>query len=82
DYFDVDECFQYLTQSTVFTGGDVRVPRNWRTGSDYASKFWFCAHEFIDESGFRQMANACNSVLELLKEKGSTDRNELASTPL
>ena len=82
DYFDIDECFQYLTQSTVFTGGDVRVPRNWCTDSDYTSKFWFCAHEFIDESGFRPMANACNSVLELLKKKGSTDRNELTSTPL
>ncbi|CEI97817.1 hypothetical protein RMCBS344292_11942 [Rhizopus microsporus] len=82
DYFDVDECFQYLTQSTVFTGGDVRVPRNWRTGSDYTSKFWFCAHEFIDDPGFRPMASACNSVLELLKEKGSMDRNELTSTPL
>ncbi|KAI8087705.1 uncharacterized protein B0P05DRAFT_465568 [Gilbertella persicaria] len=50
DYYDIDECFQYLTQQTVFLGGDVRNSRNWSVGADYSVKFWYLSHLVVDQT--------------------------------
>ncbi|RCI00184.1 hypothetical protein CU098_010155 [Rhizopus stolonifer] len=51
DYYDMDECFNHLTQNVVFTGGDIRIVKNWSiTNPEFSSKFWFISHEFIDQS--------------------------------
>ncbi|KAI8988121.1 hypothetical protein BDF20DRAFT_807786, partial [Mycotypha africana] len=48
DYYDMDECFQYLTQTIVFTGGDVRNPKNWTLDPSFNVKFWFLSHQMYD----------------------------------
>ncbi|CAO3697239.1 unnamed protein product [Rhizopus stolonifer] len=51
DYYDMDECFNHLTQNVVFTGGDIRIVKNWSViNPEFSSKFWFISHEFIDQS--------------------------------
>ncbi|KAI8386876.1 hypothetical protein BD560DRAFT_443475 [Blakeslea trispora] len=49
-YYDIDECFEYLTQHTVFLGGDVRSPRNWAAAPEYSTKFWFLSHMVVDQA--------------------------------
>ncbi|KAI9262066.1 hypothetical protein BY458DRAFT_515357 [Sporodiniella umbellata] len=48
DYYNIDECFQFLTQTLVFTGGDLRVLKNWTIDPRYTEKFWFLSHELIE----------------------------------
>jgi hypothetical protein len=48
DYYNIDECFQLLTQNTVFMGGDVRDIKNWIVAPQYSLKFWFISHH-LDE---------------------------------
>ncbi|KAG2229655.1 hypothetical protein INT48_000616 [Thamnidium elegans] len=49
-YYDIDECFDYLTQKSVFMGGDVRDSRNWEVDPKYSMQFWFISHLLVDQS--------------------------------
>lgn len=50
DFYNMDDCFNFLTQTTVFMGGDVRNTRNWVLGPEYSLKFWFLSHQLVDQS--------------------------------
>lgn len=50
DYYDMDNCFQYLTNTTVFMGGDVRDSRNWVIDPAYSMKYWFICHQLVDHN--------------------------------
>jgi hypothetical protein len=50
DYYNIDDCFQFLTQNTVFMGGDVRDTRNWVIDPKYSLKFWFISHQLVDQT--------------------------------
>jgi hypothetical protein len=50
DYFDIDECFNFLTRDTIFMGGDIRDSRNWVLSPEYSIKFWFLSHQLVDHS--------------------------------
>ncbi|KAI9246537.1 hypothetical protein BY458DRAFT_446757 [Sporodiniella umbellata] len=64
DYYDIDECFNYLTQNVVFTGGDIRIVKNWSiTDPDFSSKFWFISHEFIDQSSIYHLMKSVDGDL-------------------
>ncbi|KAI7897309.1 uncharacterized protein EV154DRAFT_390139, partial [Mucor mucedo] len=49
DYYNVDDCFQFLTQKSVFMGGDVRDTRNWVVDPKYSLQFWFISHLLVDQ---------------------------------
>lgn len=46
----MDDCFTFLTQNTIFIGGDVRDKRNWVVRPEYSMKFWFLSHHLVDNS--------------------------------
>lgn len=50
DYYNIDECFQYLTQKSVFKGGDVRDSRNWVVDPKYSIQFWFISHLLVEQT--------------------------------
>lgn len=50
DYFNIDDCFQFLTQKSVFIGGDVRDTRNWVVDPKYSLQFWFLSHLLVDQT--------------------------------
>jgi hypothetical protein len=50
DYYNIDDCFQFLSQNTVFMGGDVRDTRNWVIDPKYSLKFWFISHQLVDQT--------------------------------
>lgn len=53
DYYNADECFQILTQNTVFIGGDIRENDNWQIDPQFSSKFWFLSYNLYDDSFFK-----------------------------
>lgn len=63
DYYDADDCFQYLAQTILFTGGDVRNMKNWVFHPDYSSKFWFISHLFIDQVEINQIDKHIEALL-------------------
>lgn len=50
DYYNVDDCFQFLTRKSVFMGGDVRDTRNWVVDPKYSLQFWFISHSLVDQN--------------------------------
>ncbi|GAN02156.1 hypothetical protein MAM1_0017c01597 [Mucor ambiguus] len=74
DYYNMDDCFQFLTQNTVFMGGDVRDTRNWVTDPEYSLKFWFLSHQLVDQSCSGYIDLATSDILheELCKDDDSS----------
>lgn len=58
DHYDIDECFNFLTGTTIFVGGDIRDSRNWVLNPDYSMKFWFLSHQLLDQTS----SNECFEV--------------------
>lgn len=50
DYYSIDDCFQFLTENTVFMGGDVRDTRNWVIDPEYSLKYWFICHQLVEHT--------------------------------
>lgn len=50
DLYNMDECFNFLTETGLFIGGDVRNARNWLNSPEYSRKFWFLSHQLVDEN--------------------------------
>jgi predicted GH43/DUF377 family glycosyl hydrolase len=48
DYFDMDECIQFLCGNSVFVGGDIRDSRNWVLDPSVSEKYWFFSHHLYD----------------------------------
>jgi hypothetical protein len=48
DYFDMDECIQFLCGNSVFVGGDIRDSRNWVLDPSASEKYWFFSHHLYD----------------------------------
>lgn len=48
--YDIDACFNFLTETAVFIGGDVRNARNWLNCPEYSLRFWFLSHQLVDEN--------------------------------
>ncbi|KAI8994622.1 hypothetical protein BDB01DRAFT_773444 [Pilobolus umbonatus] len=81
DHYDVDELFQSLTQTTVFTGGDVRDHRNWKVDPKYSNKFWFISHQLVEQA-FDDCFNddIMNHCLSMSNDKANEDiRNKYRS---
>ncbi|KAG1126166.1 hypothetical protein G6F42_008055 [Rhizopus arrhizus] len=70
DYYDADDCFQYLAQTVLFTGGDVRNIKNWTLHPDYSSKFWFISHLFIDQVEINQIDKHIEALLVQTSDAG------------
>lgn len=81
DYYDMDECFQFLTQHTVFMGGDIRDTRNWVIDPRYSLKFWFLSHQLVDQSYDDCIDHSTSSIVheELFKDVDlSSDVGDMA----
>lgn len=50
DYYNIDDCFQFLTRKSVFMGGDIRDTRNWVVDPKYSLQFWFISHLLVDQN--------------------------------
>jgi hypothetical protein len=50
DYYNIDDCFEFLTLNTVFKGGDVRDSRNWVVDPKYSMKYWFICHQLVEQT--------------------------------
>lgn len=74
DYYNMDDCFQFLSQNTVFMGGDVRDTRNWVIDPEYSLKFWFLSHQLVDQSYDECIDAGTSSVVheELFKRYDSS----------
>lgn len=74
DYYNMDDCFQFLTQNTVFMGGDVRDTRNWVIDPEYSLKFWFLSHQLVDQSYNECLDITTSDILheELCKDDDSS----------
>ncbi|KAI8640637.1 hypothetical protein BD408DRAFT_419397 [Parasitella parasitica] len=74
DYYNMDDCFQFLTQNTVFMGGDIRDTRNWVIDPEYSLKFWFLSHQLVDHSYDECIDATTGGVLheELCKNEGDS----------
>ncbi|KAL7309916.1 hypothetical protein PS15m_010738 [Mucor circinelloides] len=86
DYYNMDDCFQFLTQNTVFMGGDVRDTRNWVIDPEYSMKFWFLSHQLVDQSYDECLDMTTSDILheELCKNVDSsseTEDMEASTTP-
>ncbi|KAG0167459.1 hypothetical protein DFQ28_006039 [Apophysomyces sp. BC1034] len=46
--YDIDECFQFLTTTTLFCGGDVTNGMNWLLHPKFNEKYWFLSHAVIE----------------------------------
>ncbi|KAK4513623.1 uncharacterized protein ATC70_005627 [Mucor velutinosus] len=78
DYYNMDDCFQFLTQNTVFMGGDVRDTRNWVIDPEYSLKFWFLSHQLVDQSYNECLDITTSGILheELCKDDDSSSEAE------
>jgi hypothetical protein len=77
DYYNADECFQALIQSTIFIGGDVRDAQNWKTDPGYTMKFWFVSHHLFDQSLEDYLD--LKTVTTILDDYYSDDRDDKSS---
>ncbi|KAL9551809.1 hypothetical protein MBANPS3_004080 [Mucor bainieri] len=88
DYYNMDDCFQFLTQNTVFMGGDVRDTRNWVIDPEYSLKFWFLSHQLVDQSYNECLALATSDIVhkELCKDDDSScseaEEDMMEATPI
>ncbi|KAI7898936.1 uncharacterized protein BX663DRAFT_523298 [Cokeromyces recurvatus] len=76
DYYDINECFQYLTRQSCFIGGDIRDSRNWVIDPEYSIKFWFLSHQLV-EDGFDECLKKkeANILTETYITKPSTEQD-------
>ncbi|KAI8878979.1 hypothetical protein K501DRAFT_194659 [Backusella circina FSU 941] len=77
DYYNADECFQALIQSTIFIGGDVRDAQNWKSDPSYSMKFWFVSHHLFDQSLEDYLD--LKTVTSILEDYYSNDREDKSS---
>ncbi|CEP18819.1 hypothetical protein [Parasitella parasitica] len=77
DYYNMDDCFQFLTQNTVFMGGDIRDTRNWVIDPEYSLKFWFLSHQLVDQSYDECIDVTTSGVLHEELCKGDADSSDV-----
>jgi hypothetical protein len=79
DYFNMDDCFTFLTQNTIFVGGDVRDKRNWVVRPEYSMKFWFLSHQLVDNSYDDTLVKQDVEIIneEYMNNSDSSDAEEI-----
>lgn len=81
DYFDIDECFNFLTGNTIFMGGDIRDSRNWVLSPEYSLKFWFLSHQLVDQGStegcFGGASYVSKETVEIIAEDYTCDESTI-----